>query len=187
MASDRFEICWPYVLAQECPYPNDWSNPKNFSNDKHDPGGATMCGIIQREYDVWRTGHSQATQPVEKITQDEGEAIYTICYWQSYCPICPPGVDLVVFDTRTNMGTTEAIKILQVALDVKPDGLWGPLTNAALKTQAPKYAVQVIERFEARRLAVYKQIPGFKYFGDDWTRRNQEISAAAEKMAGAKP
>ena len=37
----RFLACWPDTLAQEDPYPNDWSNPANWSDTPGDPGGAT--------------------------------------------------------------------------------------------------------------------------------------------------
>ena len=69
------------MLAQECPYPGDWINPKNFSNDAHDPGGKTMCGIIQREYDTYRKMKGLPTQDVRKITQEEGYDIYRNSYW----------------------------------------------------------------------------------------------------------
>lgn len=183
MPVDRFPVCLPFTLAQECPYPNDWSNPKNFSNDAHDPGGATMCGVIQREYDLWRKGHSQPTQPVIKISQDEGYAIYRISYWQPNCALLGPGLDLSYFDTCVNMGTTEATKVLQVALGVGNDGVWGPQTAAAV-TLANTRLAGAVDAFTNRRLTVYREMRGFQYFGTDWTRRTEEIGAEALKMAG---
>jgi lysozyme family protein len=181
---DRFLICLPFTLAQECPLPGDWSNPKNFSNDAHDPGGATMCGIIQREYDVWRKGHSQPTQPVIRIAEDEGYAIYRTCYWQPHCPLLPPGLDLQFFDESVNAGTTEATKILQVVLGLTNDGVWGPQTQAAVVLSVQDTTAKVAA-FTDRRETVYREMAGFRYFGDDWIRRSQEIGAAALKMAGA--
>ena len=179
---DRLPVCLPFTLAQECPFPNDWSNPKNFSNDRHDPGGATMCGIIQREYDIWRKGHGQPTQPVIHISKDEGEAIYRICYWQPHCQYLAPGLDLQFFDESVNTGTTEATKVLQVALGLKSDGIWGPQTQAAAVLSVQD-TVAKIKAFTARREAVYREMKGFQYFGTDWIRRSQEIGAAALKMA----
>lgn len=180
---DRLPICLPFTLAQECPLPNDWSNPKNFSNDKHDPGGATMCGIIQREYDLWRKGYGLPTQDVRKMTQEEGRAIYRVSYWLPNCPALPVGLDMQYFDTCVNMGTTEATKILQIAIGVEADGEWGPQTQTAVGLAAQN-PIKYIEAFTARREAVYKMLPGFKYFGTDWLRRNAEIGATAAKMAG---
>lgn len=180
--ADRFPLCLPFTLKQECPHPEDWSNLRNFSNDRHDPGGKTMCGIIQREYDLWRKGHGLATQDVRKLTAEEGEAIYRVAYWQPHCTFLPPGLDLQFFDESVNAGPTEAIRILQVALGIKNDGDWGPQTQAAV-TLAGNDAVAHIERFTSRRIEVYKEMPGFKYFGEDWVRRAHEIGAAALSMA----
>ena len=43
-ADPKFEKCLPLVLVQE----------GGHSNDAHDPGGMTMYGIIQKEYDAKR-------------------------------------------------------------------------------------------------------------------------------------
>lgn len=177
--TDRFLACLPFTLAQECPHPNNWSDPRNFSNDKHDPGGKTMCGIIQREYDIWRKGDGLPTQDVRKITQIEGRVIYNENYWQPHCPTLAPGLDLCFFDTAVNMGTTEAIKVLQHALGTSSDGDWGPATQKAVDEAS---SIAAIKAFTARRLAVYHMMSGFRYFGADWTRRTSEIGAEALKM-----
>ena len=84
---ERFNKCWPFVLIEECPFPNDWSNPKNFSNDRFDPGGKTMCGIIQREYDQYRKHHGLLVQDVRKISKDEGTDIYLNIYYLLFITI----------------------------------------------------------------------------------------------------
>ena len=180
--TERFDICWPLVLAQECPLPNEWSNPKNFSHDRHDPGGATMCGIVQKEYDLWRKGHSLATQPVELCTQDEGRQIYRISYWLPHCGLLRPGVDLAFFDAAVNMGQTEATRIMQFAVGVKNDGVWGEFTAAAVR-QANNDPATLITNFSSRRQHVYEMMPGYQYFGTGWTRRNNEIAQQALRMA----
>jgi len=181
--ADRFPICLPFTLAQECPLPNDWSNLKNFSNDAHDPGGQTMCGIIQREYDTYRKSKGLPVQSVKLLTQAEGDDIYEHSYWDPYCSLLPVGLDLSFFDASVNEGTHEAIKILQVALRLRDDGTWGPQTGNAVKTIADPGTV--IATFTARRQVVYREMPGFKYFGTDWIGRAQEIGAEAAKMAAA--
>jgi len=183
MAADRFPVCLPFTLAQEGANPNDWSSLENYSNDAHDPGGATMNGIIQREYDSWRKGHGLPTQPVQLIMQDEGYAIYRASYWMPKCPQLAPGLDLEYFDTSVNMGPTEATKILQYVVNVTVDGLWGPQTDAAVALVNTRNLITPIEAFTARRTAVYKTLSGFRYFGTDWLRRASEIGAEALKMA----
>lgn len=181
MSADRFYTCLPFTLAQEAPDSSDWSNLKNFSDDAHDPGGETMNGIIQREYDTFRKSEGLPTQDVRKITQDEGDTIYEDSYWLPYCPKLPAGLDLSFFDSAVNEGTTEAVKILQFSLGVASDGDWGPLTDAGVT--AIKDVPAAIKAFTARREAVYRLFNGFQYFGTDWERRSAEIGAEALKMA----
>jgi lysozyme family protein len=180
---DRFPICLPYTLIQECPFPNDWSNVRNFSNDPHDPGGATMCGITQGEYNTWRRSKGEPTQSVRLLTQDEGSAIYRLNYWSPVCPLLPPGLDLQVFDESVNAGPHVGIELLQMALSVSADGLWGPQTEGAVAKITNLSAV--IGNYTARREAYYRALSGFRYFGTDWIRRSQEIGAEALKMAVA--
>jgi lysozyme family protein len=177
---DRFTLCLPFTLDQEQNVPGDWSNPKNFDNDPHDPGGATMDGITQGEYDVWRKTLGLPTQAVEKIAEAEGYAIYRTSYWLPYCPHLPVGLDLQFFDAAVNQGIGEAIRILQVALGIPNDGLWEPAAAAAVAKISDVKAV--IEAFTTRRLAVYRESANYEYFGTDWDRRADEIGAEALKM-----
>lgn len=184
--ADRFDICLPFTLAQECPLPRDWNNSRNFSNDAHDPGGETMCGITQREYDAWRKVRGELTRDVRELTQDEGDAIYRQSYWMTRCPMLPAGLDLAHFDASVNEGCTEATRIMQHTLgNLAVDGLWGPRTQARVAGIQAGDVLSVIHAHTARRKAVYQMMPGFKYFGRGWLRRADEIGAQALKMAAA--
>src|SRR3974390_2724945 len=143
--TDRFLICWPFTLAQECPFPNDWSNPHNFSNDAHDPGGETMCGIIQREYDLFRKRKGLPLQSVLQISHEEGAEIYLNSYWLPECPKLKSGLDLSYFDEAVNAGPHAATKLLQRVLKVDADGAWGQQTDEAVA--AASDIVSIIKAF----------------------------------------
>jgi lysozyme family protein len=177
----RFAACLPYTLKEECPCSEDWSNSRNFSNDAHDPGGETMVGVIQREYDGYRRSCGEPVQDVRKLSQDEGEYIYRHNYWLPHCPNLPAGLDLAFFDSAVNEGATEAIRILQVALAIENDGDWGDQTSAAVAQIQD--VPGTIKAFTARREAVYRSLRGFQYFGRDWLERSARIQAAALAMA----
>jgi lysozyme family protein len=183
LADPRFAACWPFTLIQECPLPNDWSNLRNFSNDPHDPGGETMCGIIQREYDIYRKSKGLPVQDVSKISRDEGADIYYNSYWLPECPKLPPGLDLSFFDEAVNAGPGAATLILQRALGIAADRMWGPQTDAAVKAITNSYAV--ISAYTAQRQHYYKSLSGYPYFGTDWIRRALEIGDEAIKMIPA--
>jgi len=183
LADPRFTACWPFTLIQECPLPNDWSNRRNFSNDAHDPGGETMCGVIQREYDHYRRSKGLPLQDVSKISRTEGADIYYNSYWLPECPKLPAGLDLQFFDEAVNAGPGAATLILQRSLQITADRAWGPQTDAAVK--AITNPVGIIKAFTIERQAYYRALSGFKYFGTDWIRRSMEIGADALKMATA--
>jgi|SRR5580693_3056159 lysozyme family protein len=178
----RFDDCWPHTLIEECPLPGDWSNPRNFSNDPNDPGGATMCGIIQSEYNLYRKQNGEPTQSVKLLTEAEGHDIYYDSYWLPHCPTLPPGLDMQFFDEAVNAGPTAAVRILQRALIITSDGVWGSLTMSAVQGLATQDMAGVNKSFTNYRLAYYQALAGFKYFGKDWTARTQRIGAAALTM-----
>jgi lysozyme family protein len=142
-----------------------------------------MGGVTQDEYDAWRKLHGLPTQDVNLITQAEGYAIYRANYWLPECPGLSAGLDLQFFDSAVNQGQEEATRILQVALGVESDGIFGPTTAAAVK--AIKNIPAVVTAFTARREAVYKETANYQYFGPDWERRASEIGAEALTMASA--
>lgn len=188
---ERFDICWPYTLAQECPYPRDWSNPANFSNDAHDSGGKTMCGIIQREYTIWRKNRGLPSQDVRLISLSEGNQIYRGSYWEPKCPTLAPGLDLQIFDANVNEGDHEATMILQHVLGVNSDGEWGPETAKSLAEYLTAGAdltadlIRLVSAYTERRKAVYREMKGFQYFGRDWLRRADQIGAQSLAMVQA--
>jgi lysozyme family protein len=184
IAVGRFDACLPYTLAQECPFPDDWSNPKNFSNDAHDPGGKTMCGITQSEYDVDRKKRGLPVQDVRNITRQEGTSIYLNSYWLPHAQLIGLGLDIAFFDAAVNEGSAEAIKLLQHVLGVTANGDWDQATEAALVAAD---LMDTITAFTGRRKEVYREMRGFPFFGNDWLRRADEIGATAVEMAWTVP
>jgi lysozyme family protein len=171
----KFEKCLPDTLVQE----------GGYSNDAHDPGGMTMEGIIQREYDAKRKQWGLPTQWVKGITADEKRTIYYTDYWLPYCPLLPPGLDLEFFDLDVNGGQHRAVETLQRALRITDDGQFGDQTDAALKAvidRGPAAIEALIAAFRDQREAFYRSLTTFKFFGKDWIRRSEEIEAQGEAM-----
>lgn len=165
----------------ECPYPNDWSNPANFSNSPHDPGGRTQCGITEGELSAWRTAHGEPYEDVRNMPRDEGYAIYEQNYWEPNCDSLAPGLDLSYADTSINQGPTAATRILQLVLGVDTDGIWGPITQA-VATAATFNIPATILAFTAARKVAYRSYYNFPVFGNGWIHRATEIGADALSM-----
>ncbi len=104
MASDNFERCLAITLKWE----------GGYSNHPDDPGGPTMRGIIQREYDAWRRKYGKRLRPVREIQEEELLAIYRTEYWDAMgCEDLPAGFDLCVFDAAVNSGVGRATQWLE--------------------------------------------------------------------------
>jgi lysozyme family protein len=169
----QFEKCLPDTLKQE----------GGYSNDAHDPGGMTMEGIIQREYDSKRKQWGLPTQWVKKISADEMRTIYYTDYWLPYCPSLDAGLDLEFFDLCVNGGQHRAIVTLQRALGISDDGMWGQQTSAAVgKLAASGDILSAIERLKVEREKFYRSLTTFRYFGKDWIRRSEEIAEQGTEM-----
>jgi lysozyme family protein len=184
-ATDRFPICLPFTLKEECPVPENWSDPKNFSNDPNDPGGRTMCGITNGEYADWLNKQHLPVLDVTKITQVQGYTIYHDSYWAPYCPSLLTGLDMEFFDESVNEGQDEAIKILQYVLGLQNDGIWGPKTKAAVAAIKSAQVVSLVQSVTARRHVVYEETNGYVYYHADWEARAARIGAIALTMAKA--
>ena len=170
MSAGNFKNCLAFTLTQE----------GGYSNNPHDPGGATMKGIIQREYDAWKKAQGLPLAPVRWISDSDVEAIYLANYWMPLkCELLPKGVDLMVFDYGVNSGISRSAKQLQLAVGAYPDGQVGSQTVAA--TQA-KQAGGLILSLAARRLSFLEGLGNWKYFGRGWGARVNAVKAAALKM-----
>lgn len=174
-AEARFQACLAETLKWE----------GGFSNDPYDPGGATMNGIIQKEYDAYRLRKGLPKQSVRNILKTERDEIYRTKYWDEVnADRLPPGVDLITFDFGVNAGPQRGIKCLQSALGVAADGHMGEITERALANCDP---AQVVVKMGQYRTSYYKSLKTFWRFGKGWLSRVDGTQSAALKMAGDVP
>lgn len=121
-----------------------------YTDDPMDRGGPTNMGITQATLSGWR-GHPVTPDDVKALTSAEAAAIY----YEQY--IRKPGFDAVpddqlrgeLFDIAVNSGPTNAVKMLQRALSVNDDGVFGPATLASLGASGP---VRISLRLAAQRI-----------------------------------
>ncbi len=146
-----------------------------FSNDAHDPGGATNLGIIQREYNAYRDHKGLDQQSVRLITQNEANEIYKIQYWDALrLDDFPAGIDFAIFDAAVNNGVGAAPKFAQRACNkisgsnLVVDGHLGLLSRAAIFACQPE---SFIDAFCDERLRYDRGLKIWRYFGSGWTKR----------------
>lgn len=111
-----------------------------YVNDPLDAGGETNMGITKATLDkAIREGIVDKSTTVKALTKDQVSKIYKSYYWDAYQLdnyVYP--IDFIVFDTVVNHGAKGMSRIVQRALNdfgenVKVDGIWGPITAAAVK------------------------------------------------------
>lgn len=176
-----FERCLPDTLKEEDPRPSNLRDPRNYSDTGHDRGRGTMDGITQQSYDRWRIARSEPTRWVRNIEPQEVWTIYHEDYWLPHCPALPNGLDLCLFDTNVNNGVHAGTVLLQRALGITADGIFGLETEGAVA--AIKDRPAIIMNFYRVRRAYYVSLEDVRYFGKDWLRRDLDIETLALAMS----
>lgn len=164
-----------------------------YANNPNDPGGATNFGVTQKTYDAFRVTNHLDKQSVEKISQNEVNAIYKGYYNGARCnelEISHPKTSLCHFDCAINQGIAAACYILQRAINavwheakVTTDGVIGPKTLEALK---PLRDADVLLEYLNLRKARYDQLiaarPNMGEFKSSWYDRLNKIASRSTLM-----
>ena len=165
-----FADCLPVILQSE----------GGFVNDPQDPGGATNLGVTLKTLSSW-LGRPASVAEVKALTPAAVAPIYQANYWNAvHCGALPTGVDLMVFDEAVNQGPGRAMRSLQAAVGITPDGVYGASTRAAVQSCDPSATIRAIA---ADREAFYRSLPTFARFGPGWLARLQRTQAKALAMA----
>lgn len=130
-----------------------------YSNHEKDPGGETKFGISKRAY---------PDLDIAALTREQAIEIYRRDYWNKLPANLPPRLACLMFDTAVNAGHGRAVRLLQSAVGVTPDGVFGPRSQAALILTGEDTA---IVRFCAERILFYSSLSTFDVFGKGWVRR----------------
>lgn len=168
-----FDEAFRIVVGEEGGYTTNPADPGNWT------GGACGRGLCNGT----RYGVSAAAYPslaIATLTLDAARAIYRRDYWD---PVqgdrLPPPLALLVFDAAVNNGVSRAVRWLQQAAGVAPDGTMGPRTLAAVAARADQ---GMLAEFQAQRLVFMAGLPTWRTFGLGWARRLCRLPYAAIAM-----
>lgn len=147
-----------------------------YVNDPQDPGGETKYGISKR---------SHPKEDIKGMTVKRAGEIYRSEYWSPLSgDSLPAGLDLAAFDAGVNSGISRGAKWLQSALGAPADGKIGPNTIARANAMSEAAQREVIRIACRERLRFLQGLKTWGRFGKGWTRRVNEIEAAALGMVG---
>lgn len=155
-----FDACFAALIGHE----------GGYVNHPNDPGGETKFGICKRSYpDV----------DIAALTPEQAQRIYFRDFWaRLHIEQLPEGLRFQVFDAAVNSGAGNAVRWLQAACGVAPDGHIGAVTLAALG-RTP--ACVLVARFNANRLEFLAALSTWPSFGRGWARRiAANLQASAE-------
>ena len=112
-----------------------------------DRGGATKYGITQRTL----SAHRDCPANVKNLDRETAREIYHehFILAPGYDQIPDPQLREIVVDAAVHHGPAKATELLQHALGVEADGIFGPVTQGALTRQNPQ---AVAARFLAERI-----------------------------------
>jgi lysozyme family protein len=147
---DKFDTFIERVLSHEGGYVNHPS----------DPGGETKWGIAKRSYPHLN---------IKDLTREQAIEIYRRDFWQAVGGhLLTDEVAFQALDAAINHGPANAIRWLQRAVGVADDGVFGPISRAAVGRMP---SVDVVLRFNAERLDFYTKLSTWGTFGKGWVRR----------------
>jgi lysozyme family protein len=150
-----------------------------FVNHPKDPGGMTNLGVTKRVWEEW-VGHEVDEKAMRALTPETVGPMYKTKYWDKIKgDELPTGVDYAVFDAAINSGPGRAAKWLQTTVGAVPDGAIGAGTLAKVAAMG---AEEIVEKYQATRLAFMQSLPTWDTFGKGWGRRVTEVKDAALKM-----
>lgn len=162
-----------------------------FSDDPHDPGGATMRGITIHDYarelgvTIDATNRPRMVEELKRIPDALVRRIYLERYWKpAGAAGLAPGLALMHFDAAVNQGVGTAIRFLQQAVGARIDGEIGPETRAAIARTAPAAAIAAYAEIRRQR---YRALGHFWRFGRGWLNRVARTEARALDWQRAEP
>lgn len=168
-----FEVCLVHIL----------NNEGGYSNHPKDPGKATNKGITQAKYDDYRKWKHLDNRDVREMEVIELHEIYESIWHAAHCDEAPTPLNLALFDTAVNWNPRQAIELLQEALVVGSDGIWGPQTFKAVTQAGGMKAAEALvsRRIDFRADRVRKR-PDQIVFLKGWLRRDIRLERACRQL-----
>ena len=150
-----------------------------YVNNPVDPGGMTNLGVTKATWENW-VGRESDEAEMRGLTPEKVEPLYKKKFFDAVRgDELPVGLDYLMFDFAVNAGAGRAIKTLQTAVGVTPDGGFGPMTMAAVQAVDPN---ELIERFSQAKEDFYRSLNTFATFGKGWLNRVADVKVKASAM-----
>ena len=146
-----------------------------YVNHPNDPGGETYKGISRRAHPNWKGW--QLIDQKKPVPEQLVQEFYYNNYWVLLkCDEMPYPVGEYLFDFGVNAGISRAVITVQRALNIKADGVLGPVTIGAIQKQDPqKLMYELLKERVGYYTTITMQNSRFQVFFLGWIRRTIEV------------
>jgi len=153
-----------------------------YVNNPLDSGGETYRGISRNNWGAWEgwmridlakcLANFPKSLDTNSILQGMVVSFYQTNFWV-YGEIDAQVIANKIFDLAVNVGKVHANKIAQIAVDVDPDGFFGPQTIIAINsTSSGSLLPKIISAAEEYHKAIVESHPQDAIFLKGWLRRD---------------
>lgn len=143
-----------------------------YQDDYHDRGNWTTGKIGQGQLNGTKYGISAMSYPnedIKNLTLARAKEIYYRDFWSRFQgDSIHSAVAYQLFDAAVNHGPGNAVRMLQRAIDVADDGVFGPHTAGVLELFGVDDALM---KFNAERITFFTKLSTFDRYGRGWMRR----------------
>ena len=176
---ENFEQSFNLVIKSEGGFTNDQRDSGNHLPDGRQ--GSTMLGCTQANWEAY-VGHQVTQDDMKKLTKDDVKPLYKKNYWDAVMgDSLPSGLDYAAFDFAINAGSNASRKMVQIAVGVNNDGIFGPATLKAIQNADAK---DVLGKFTSAKIKFYQSLSNFDVYGKGWLKRCADVQQIANEMIG---
>ena len=176
---NNFEQSFNLVIKSEGGFTNDQRDTGNHLPDGRQ--GSTMLGCTQANWEAY-VGHQVTQDDMKKLTKDDVKPLYKKNYWDAVMgDLLLSGLDYAAFDFAINAGSNASRKMVQIAVGVNNDGIFGPATLKAIQNADAK---DVLGRFTSAKIKFYQSLSNFEVYGKGWLKRCADVQQIANEMIG---
>lgn len=164
----NFDTAMTYVLENE----------GGFANNPADRGGPTNFGISTATYSKV-LGRPATVDDIKNIAPKTVKDIYQQLYWNliKADAIKDQSMATYLMDMAVLMGPVSAAKLAQASLNIKADGIIGPVSLGKMNTTSPAVFALVFSKACIRALVqIVVRNPTQLVFLDQWVNRADDMT-----------
>ncbi|MGD9590814.1 MAG: glycoside hydrolase family 108 protein [Pyrinomonadaceae bacterium] len=147
---------------------------KGYVHHPKDRGGPTKYGITRQTLSSW-LGREATAADVAKLDKTTASNIINAEYAAPFSFIRPGRLKDLLVDAAVQHGPVDAIRWLQRAAGVTPDGRVGPQTIAAVGAQGEDSLYDSVLTDRLAKYAALSQTPRGRAFAKGWENRMAEF------------